>query len=189
MPSVAAAPSQANQRPAWAGPSRFTWQVEEGESGAKRRTPLPPKAQAGRQGNTRRRGGGLLRSMAKPIGTKQMEGNKWRETGLEASRTPRSLPQVAHCDTPRLVLEAIATRRKRNPRLIRGTRGSRSERPCSCLCKPRRREGLAARLLLVHSAHLADASPDVRSWRKRAARDGYCFPAVAERRPAARPSL
>jgi hypothetical protein len=31
------------QLPAWAGPSRFTWQVEEGGSGAKRRTPLSRK--------------------------------------------------------------------------------------------------------------------------------------------------
>jgi hypothetical protein len=53
----------------------FTWQVEEGESGAKRRTPLPPRAQAGHQRNTQRRGGGLLRSREKPI-----ERNRWRET-------------------------------------------------------------------------------------------------------------
>ena len=75
------------KRPAWAGPSRFTWQVEEGESGAKRRTPLPPKAQAGRQGNTQRRGGGLLRSRAKPV-----ERNRWRETdgGKQARQSPRA---------------------------------------------------------------------------------------------------
>ncbi len=63
------------QLPAWASPSRFTGTVEEGGSGAKRRTPLPPRAQTGSQGNSRRRGGGLLRSGPKPI-----ERNKWRET-------------------------------------------------------------------------------------------------------------
>jgi hypothetical protein len=63
------------QLPAWAGPSRFTWQVEEG--GVRRKAADPPssKAQAGSRKRGRGRGGGLLRSGAKPI-----ERNRWSET-------------------------------------------------------------------------------------------------------------
>ena len=80
---VAAAPPPAHQHPPGLTRPTFTWQVEEGGSGAKRRTPLPPKAQAGSRGNTRGRGGGLLRSGPKPI-----ERNRWSETqgGKQVSR-------------------------------------------------------------------------------------------------------
>ena len=72
---VAAAPPPAHQHPPGQTRPTFTWHVEEGGSGAKRRTPLPRKAQAGSEGNTRGRGGGLLRSGPKPI-----ERNRWSET-------------------------------------------------------------------------------------------------------------
>jgi hypothetical protein len=79
-------PAPGPPAPAWADPPRPTWTVEEGGSGAKRRTPLPPSAQAGSQRNTRRRGGGLLRSGPKPI-----ERNRWNETqgGKQARTWPR----------------------------------------------------------------------------------------------------
>jgi hypothetical protein len=63
------------QLPAWAGPSRFYPDSRGRGSGATAADPLPPRAHAGSQGNTRRRRGGLLRSREKPI-----ERNRWRET-------------------------------------------------------------------------------------------------------------
>ena len=51
-------------------------------TGSQRRTPLPPRAEAGSQGNTRMRGGGLLRSGEKPI-----DRNRWREH-KEGNRRP-----------------------------------------------------------------------------------------------------
>jgi hypothetical protein len=76
------------QLPAWAGPSRFY--LDSRGRGVRREAADSPssKAQAGSQGNTRRRGGGLLRSWEKPI-----ERNRWRETqgGKQASRR-RQLP-------------------------------------------------------------------------------------------------
>jgi hypothetical protein len=71
------------QLPARAGPSRFL--PGQSRKGVRREAadPLPPRAQAGSKGNTRKRGGGLLRSGEKPI-----ERNRWRETqgGKRVSR-------------------------------------------------------------------------------------------------------
>ena len=102
------APRHSSFPPGLARPG-FTWTVEEGESGAKRRTPLPPTAQAGRQRNTQRRGGGLLRSRKKPI-----ERNRWRETqGRETgvSSTPASLRRLRLCrcsTTPPAMAPSVA---------------------------------------------------------------------------------
>jgi|SRR5215218_3500392 len=107
FPPVAAAPPQATQRPAWAGPSRFTWQVEEADSGAKRRSPLPRKPRR-RAKETPEAGRRPVALMVETHGTKQMERNRWRETGPRPTRrdTPTlapvttSKPDTQNCSTP-----------------------------------------------------------------------------------------
>jgi hypothetical protein len=75
-------------------------------SGAKRRTPFLAKAQADSQRNTRRRGGGLLRSWKKPI-----ERNRWRETqGAKQASRGRSAP---HTPAPAVPLADNFTRESR----------------------------------------------------------------------------
>jgi hypothetical protein len=74
------------QLPAWAGPSRFTWQVEEG--GVRRKAADPPSSLSpgGKPTKHPKAGGGLLRSGEKPI-----ERNRWRETqgGKQVTRAAR----------------------------------------------------------------------------------------------------
>jgi hypothetical protein len=84
---VAAAPPPAHQHPPGQTRTTFTWHVEEGGSGAKRRTPLPPKPRR----EAKERSGAGRRPVALRAEThraKQMERNTRRET---AQRQPRAL--------------------------------------------------------------------------------------------------
>src|SRR3954447_20558898 len=76
---VAAAPPPAHQHPPGQTQTTFTWHVEEGGSGAKRRTPLPPKPRRGAK-ETPGAGRRPVALRAETHRTKHIERNTRRET-------------------------------------------------------------------------------------------------------------
>jgi hypothetical protein len=76
----------------------FTWTVEEGESGAKRRTPLP-QSPSGKPRKHRKAGRRLVALKEETHRTKQMEGNTWRETGRDSRRPPACSCYAADAST------------------------------------------------------------------------------------------
>ena len=88
---VAAAPPPAHQHPPGQTRTTFTWHVEEGGSGAKRRTPLPPKPRR----EAKNRPGAGRRPVAlrgETHRTKQMERNTRRETPQGPRSQSRARP-------------------------------------------------------------------------------------------------
>jgi hypothetical protein len=108
-------------------PPRSTWRVEEGGSGAKQRTPLPPKAQAGSQRNTPGRGGGVLRSWKKPMSETHRGKHRTKQASARRLATPRRVPTAfpgregrGHYSRPHQVPLAPISRDSHCPRSIRG---------------------------------------------------------------------
>src|SRR5215210_4484074 len=86
---VAAAPPPAHQHPPGQTRTTFTWHVEEGGSGAKRRTPLPAKPRREAQ-NGPGAGRRPVALRGETHRAKQMEGNTRRETGVPSASALRN---------------------------------------------------------------------------------------------------
>jgi hypothetical protein len=78
-------PAPAHPLPPGLSHPGFTWTVEEGESGAERRTPLPPKPRREAK-ETPEAGRRPVALRAETHRAKQMERNTWRETGSDADQ-------------------------------------------------------------------------------------------------------
>jgi hypothetical protein len=98
--------------PAWAGPSRFTWQVEEGGSGAKWRTPTSSKSAGGKPRKQPKAARRPVALRGETHRAKQMEGNTRRETGVPSASVflfpGASLPLLDHSSNDGAVDRVLA---------------------------------------------------------------------------------